>query len=129
MRVSSPAPLAEPSPITGATVLSAPVLAAIAYAVILLCVWAPFATTTGMGWETYFTIVSEDSGSWTNFFYLPDPMRIHNALPFEVAYRLGTLLGMRGSFFSYELVYGGLWWLRSVLVFLLVRRLAPGATI
>jgi hypothetical protein len=129
MATSAPSVPADRSCGTRTAASVAPALAALAYGVMLLCVWARFATTTGMGWETAFTIASEDSRSWRNFLYMPDPLRIHNAQFFELAYRVGELLGIRGSFFPYELVYAGLWWSRSVLVFLLLRRLAPGSTI
>ncbi|MBZ5583530.1 MAG: hypothetical protein LAQ30_15245 [Acidobacteriia bacterium] len=98
-----------------------------AYAAILLCVWGPFARTTGMGWETYFILTSEATHSWRNFLYLPDPLRIHQSNFYELAYRMGEAMGIRGSFFPFELVYACLWWARSALAFLLLRRLVPNS--
>jgi hypothetical protein len=108
---------------------NAAVIVGAAYLVMLLCIWSPFAATSGMGWETYYTIRSESATSWENFLYTPDPLRIHAANFYELAYRLGDLLGIRGSFFPYQLVYAVLWWARSFLGFLIIRRLFPASLV
>ena len=104
-------------------------IAGVAYLLILLCVWGIFATTSGLPWETYFTVKSESSPGWRGFFYEHDPMRIHNATFFHAAYVLGEAIGMRGSFVPYQIVYAALWWARSFLAFLLIRRLVPNSAV
>lgn len=104
-------------------------IAGLTYALILLFVWAPFAMTNGMGWETYYTVVSESSTSWRNFLYTPDPLRIFAAVVYELAYRLGAWTGARGSFVPYEVLYAILWWARSFVAFLLLRRITPSSAI
>ena len=100
-----------------------------AYLIMLLCIWSPFAATSGMGWETYYIVKSESATSWENFLYTPDPLRIHAANFYELAYRLGDALGIRGSFLSYQLMYAVLWWARSFLGFLIIRRLFPDSLV
>ena len=100
-----------------------------AYFLILLFIWGPFATSSGMGWETYYTIVSETATSWRNFLYTPDPLRVYAAFFYELAYRFGDLVGIRGSFVAYQIVYAVLWWARSFLGFVLIRKLAPNSAI
>src|SRR5215204_6465498 len=100
-------------------------LAAVAYLLIILCVWGIFATSSGMPWETSLTVYSESSPGWRGFFYWPDSTRIHNATFFHTAYLLGDAIGIRGSFFSYQVVYALLLWTRSLLAFLIVRRVVP----
>ena len=104
-------------------------IAGVGYLLILLCVWGVFATTSGLPWETYFTVTSESSPGWRGFFYEHDPMRIHNATFFHAAYMLGEAIGMRGSFVPYQIVYAVLWWARSFLAFLLIRRLLPNSAV
>jgi len=100
-------------------------VAAVTYFLILLCVWGMFSTTSGLPWETYFTVYSESSPGWRGFFYSSDLMRAYNATFFHIAYLLGEATGMRGSFIPYQIVYAALWWSRSLLIFLIVRRLVP----
>jgi len=115
------APLIHPVRVT--------LLAAVAYLLIILCVWGIFATSSGMAWETYLTVYSESSPGWRGFFYWPDPTRIHNATFFHTAYWLGEAAGMRGSFFTYQVVYALLLWTRSLLAFLIIRRLVPHSAV
>lgn len=107
----------------------APLVAGVTYLLMLLAVWGIFATTSGMGWETFFTVTSEASPGWRRFLYEPDPMRIQNATFFHLPYVLGQLVGLKGSFVPYQIVYAALWWARSFLSFLIVRRLIPGAAL
>jgi hypothetical protein len=107
----------------------AAVIVGAAYLIMLLCIWSPFAATSGMGWETYYTVKSETATSWKNFLYTPDPLRIHAANFYELAYRIGDVLGIRGSFFPYQLIYAFLWWARSFLGFLIIRRLFPDSLV
>ena len=105
------------------------VTAGAAYLLMLLCVWGVFSTTSGMGWETYFTVYSESSPGWKGFLYTPDPLRIHNGTFFHLSYVIGELAGVRGSFVPYQIVYAALWFARSILLFLIVRRIFPGSTV
>jgi hypothetical protein len=95
----------------------------------LLFIWGPFAMTSGMGWETYYTVNSETASLWRNFLYTPDPMRIHAGNFYELAYVLGGWVGARGSFVPYQILYAALWWARSFLGFLLIRRLIPKSAV
>ena len=115
------APLIDPVRVT--------LLAAVAYLLMILCVWGIFAASSGMAWETYFTVYSESSPGWRGFFYWPDHIRIHNATFFHTAYLLGEAAGMRGSFVPYQVVYALLLWTRSLLAFLIIRRLVPDSAL
>lgn len=125
LQTSSRAPVKTGEP----AILPPAAVAGLAYLLMLLFIWGPFAQTSGMGWETYYTVASEASHTWRNFLYSPDPMRIHAANFYELAYRLGDWTGIRGSFVPYQIVYAALWWARSFLGFLLVRRIMPKPTI
>jgi hypothetical protein len=96
---------------------------AVVYWLILLCVWGIFSTTSGMGWETAPTVMSEMSPGWKGFLYPSDPMRIQTFTFYHFAYVLGEAIGMRGSFVPYQITYATLWWARSFLVFVVMRRL------
>jgi hypothetical protein len=105
------------------------VIAGVAYALIVLCMWGSFATSSGMGYETGFPYLSETLHGGQGFLYEADPFRIFASAFYHLAYLLSGLLGIQGSFTAYQIVYAALWWGRGILMFLIIRRLAPNAAI
>jgi hypothetical protein len=105
------------------------VIAGVAYVLIVICMWGSFATSSGMGYETAFPYMSETSQGGHGFLYEADPLRIFTNVFYHLSYLLSALLGIRGSFTAYQIVYAALWWGRGMLMFLIIRRLAPNSAI
>jgi len=101
-------------------------IAATFYLGIVLALWAPFNLFSGMPYETGFVYTSEVSTWWNGFLFGADWSRIHTSTFFQVPYLVGELTGFAGSWVPYQVVYAALWWARGFLMFLIVRRLAPG---
>jgi hypothetical protein len=98
-------------------------LACGAYAVLVLLMWGAFNPASGLGYETAFPYMSESGPSWwSGFLYTADPLRIHTNTFYHLSYLFSIVLGIRGSYVAYQMVYALLWWGRGVLVFLLLRR-------
>jgi hypothetical protein len=96
------------------------------YLAIVLILWTPFNLHSGMPFETGFVYTSEISTWWNGFLFGADLSRMNTSTFFQLGYLLGELTGFRGSFVPYQIVYAALWWARSFLMFLIVRRLLPG---
>lgn len=109
----------------GQSDLRATLLAASVYAILVLFMWGPVGPTNGMPYETSFPYMSETSSWVEGFFYRADPLRTHTNFFYHVSYLLGYVLGIKGSFLPYQLVYATLWWARGALVFLILMRLLP----
>ena len=101
-------------------------IAAVAYAVLVVIMWAPYTLFSGLGYETAFPYMSETGKTLlSGFLYRGDPLRIHTNTFYHLAYLLGEAAGVGGSFVPYQIVYAALWWARGFLVFLLVRKFFP----
>jgi len=98
--------------------------AAIAYLLIVLCMWGIFALSSGMPYETTFPYVSENSSGLHGFINV-DPLRPHTNTFYHLSYLLGEAFGGNGSFAPFQIVYAILWWARGFLLFLILRRLLP----
>jgi hypothetical protein len=100
-------------------------LVSIVYGLLVLVMWGPVGSTNGMSFETAFPYMSETMSKLEGFFYRADPQRIHMNFFYHAAYLLGDMLGVKGSFVPYQVVYALLWWARGILVFLILQRLLP----
>lgn len=69
--------------------------------------------------ETEFAFTSDTVSWWKGFVYLPDPLRVHMSTFYHLSYLIGKAVGIQGSFMPYQIVYGGLWWARGFVVFLI----------
>ena len=98
------------------------------YAALVLLMWAPYTLFSGFSYETQFALSSESRPWYAGFVYEHDPMRIHTSTFYHLSYLLGEVTRVGGSWVPYQIVYATLWWLRGLLVYLLVRRLVPGGT-
>lgn len=94
------------------------------YVVLVLAMWLPFGPYNGMSYETNLALHSETSSVLLGFFFT-DPLRIHTNFFYHLGYLLSKALGIKGSWFAYQLVYAGLWLGRGWLCYLIVRRLVP----
>jgi len=101
-------------------------IAAVVYAALVLLMWSRFAFTSGMPYETNFAYYSDISTWWNGFFDIGDPMRPFTNVFYQVAYLVGVIFGVPGSFVPYQFVYAALWWARGLLAFLILRRLLGG---
>jgi hypothetical protein len=115
--VAEPAPKCDPL---------TPVIAGVTYLALILLMWGPFAFSSGMGYETSFSYYSETSTLLSGFVDVGDPMRPFTNLFYHVSYLLGLVTGVPGSFVPFQFVYAALWWMRGLLVFLILRRLVGG---
>ncbi len=95
------------------------------YALLVAAVWGPFTLGSGMPHETVFPYLSETQSVIGGFFF-DDFLRILMTVFFQVAYLLGEVAGIGGSFVPYQIVYALLWWARGLLCFLILRRVLPG---
>ena len=95
------------------------------YTLVVVGLWGIFGVSNGFNVETGL-IYPSDIASGLNGFFYDDPLRKFTSVFYHLAYVLGAAVGDRGSFVPYQLVYGALWVLRSVLTYLIVQRLMPG---
>lgn len=95
-----------------------------ACSLVVVGLWGVFGLFNGFNAELFLIYTSEIAHGLDGFFY-DDPLRKFESLFYHLSYILGTAVGDRGSFVPYQLVYGSLWVLRSVLTFLIVKRLMP----
>ena len=101
-------------------------MAALAYALLVLAMAGTFLFTSGMAYETAFPYMSETAPTvWRGFLYEADPLRIYTSVFYHTAYLAAELAGVPGSFVPYQIVYALLWWAGGVLFFLILRRLFP----
>ena len=105
------------------------VLAAAVYAALIGIIWGTYGLYSGMGYETAFPYQSSTSTWWRGFLYVSDLLRIFTSVFYHLAYLIGRVLGIDGSYVPFQVVYALLWWARGMLVFLIVRRFLPGETI
>jgi hypothetical protein len=96
-----------------------------AFLVVLGALWWPFATSTGMAWDTTLVYTSETSSFWEGFLYRYDPLRIYTGFFYQAGYQFSNLVGIDGDYLGYYVVYGFLWLGRGVLTYLILRRLFP----
>src|SRR4051794_11621978 len=108
------APVADPDPPPGPWTYLVP---AAVYAVLVLVMWAPYTLFSGLPYETFFPLMSETNNWWRGFLYSCDPLRIHTNTFYHASYLLARVLGMQGSFVTYQITYALLWWARGLLVF------------
>lgn len=95
-------------------------VAAVTYWVIVVGVWGIFALSRGLNYETIFPLNCQ-IGIYECLIY-GDNLRPYNSLFLGAAH----IFGLRnGSYISYQLLYGLLWWARGLFVFLIVRQLVP----
>jgi hypothetical protein len=98
-------------------------LAGSAFAALVLIMWGAFNLESGLGYETAFPYMSETGATWWRVcFYVADSLRIHTNAFYHLSYILSAVLGIRGSYLPYQIVYALLWWGRGMLVFLILRR-------
>jgi hypothetical protein len=102
---------------------------ACAYALLVVAVWVPFTLGSGMPHEHSFALASERAGIASGFVSIQQPPRALVPAFHHLAYVLGELAGVGGSFVPYQIVFAWLWWARGLLVFLIADRLAPGAPV
>jgi hypothetical protein len=104
-----------PGPVLGASLRPAAV-AALAYAALVLVMWLPFNPCGGMPYESHFLFNSE---VWPikGILFPSDPMRPHTSTFYHVAFLLGEVLRIGGSFVPFQIVYAVLWWSRGFLLF------------
>ena len=95
------------------------------YTLVVVGLWGIFGVSNGFNGETKLIYSSDITSGLGGFFY-SDPLRKFTSVFYHLAYVLGVAVGERGSFVPYQLVYGALWVLRSVLTYLIVQRLVPG---
>jgi hypothetical protein len=93
--------------------------------VVLTTLWWPFATSTGMSWDTTLVYASETSSFWDGFRYEFDPLRIYTSFFYQVGYLISDFSGLDGDYVGYYIIYGLLWLARGALVYLILRRLFP----
>jgi hypothetical protein len=101
------------------------VVTAVAYALLVVLMWAPFTALSGFPFETAFPYKSETSSVFGGFLYTADPLRIHTNTFYHLSYLLGEAVGVGGSYIPFQVVHALLWWARGFLVFLLLRQFLP----
>lgn len=93
--------------------------------VVLAALWWPFATSTGMAWDTTLVYFSETSSFLDGFRYDYIPLREYTNFFYHVGYQISNLTGLDGDYVGYYIVYGLLWLGRGVLTYLILHRLFP----
>jgi hypothetical protein len=94
--------------------------AILAYALLVVCLWAWYALNSGMGYESSFALESEAGDRGRHF---GDNMRRFTTFFYHLAYVTGDRLGIAGSYVPYQVIYALLWFLRGLLVYQIVRML------
>ncbi len=112
---------ATPSLSTPYTLLRLLLITAIAYWILTMGVWGIFALDRGLNYETMFPLNCQNRGLYLCLIYL-DNLRPYNSLFLGLSHLLG---GDNGSYVSYQLFYGFLWWGRGFFSFLIFRRIFP----
>ena len=92
---------------------------------VLAALWWPFATSTGMAWDTTLVYYSETSSFWEGFRTEYLPLREYTSFFYHVGYLISDLTGLDGDYVGYYIVYGLLWLGRGVLTYLILQRLFP----
>ena len=100
-------------------------IAIASYVLLVIVIWGYYGTRNGMDYETTFMIDSDQRPLMDSFWYHADPLRGLNSFFYHVSYLLSVLMGIRGSFLPFQLVYALLWMGRGIFAFLVVRRLIP----
>lgn len=105
---------------------SPPVLliVALTYWILVMGMWGIFALHRGLTYETAFPLNCGKS-LYECLIYI-DNLRPYNSLFLGMAHLLG---GSNGSYVSYQILYGLLWWGRGWLIFLIFRRIFPDSTL
>jgi hypothetical protein len=106
------------SPYTPARIM---LITAIGYWILTMGVWGLFAFDRGLNYETMFAVNCQSRGLYLCLIYL-DNLRPYNSLFLGLSHLMG---GDNGSYISYQLFYGFLWWSRGFLTFLIFRRIFP----
>jgi hypothetical protein len=96
----------------------------VAATLVVIGLWGISGVSNGFPFETGLIYPSDISPGFAGFFY-SDPLRKFNSLFYHLSYVLGSAIGERGSFVPYQVVYAGLWVLRALLTYLIVRKLMP----
>lgn len=94
---------------------------AIAYWILVMGAWGLFALERGLNYETMFPLNCQNQTLYLCLVYL-DNLRPFNSLFLGLSHLMG---GDNGSYVSYQLLYGVLWWGRGFLTFLIFRRIFP----
>lgn len=94
------------------------------YWILVMGIWGVFAFDRGLPFETSFPVACQNSlHDCLNY---PDELRPYNSLFLGLGYLLGF---NNGSYVTYQLLYGFLWWGRGVLIYLIFRRLFPESSL
>ncbi len=86
--------------------------------------WGMFAFDRGLTFETGFPVACQKS--LHDCLIYDDTLRPYNSLFLGLGYLLGK---GNGSYVTYQLLYGMLWWARGILTFLIFRRIWPAYSI
>lgn len=108
--LSSPSP-PRSWPVIGLTLLL--------YWIFVMGAWGLFAGDRGLTFETH--LITPCLSDLRGCLMYVDELRPYNSLYMGLAYLLGN-----GSYLSFQLLYGVLWWGKGVVLFLLCYRLWPG---
>lgn len=98
--------------------------AALAVACLLpFCYFAFFSKIGGMPWDYSLVYVSETTPGIKGALYLADPLRVYTNIFYHAGYYLSKALGSYGGWIGYHLIYAALWSARSILIYLISRRM------
>jgi hypothetical protein len=100
-------------------------VAAFVYALLMPALWLPVVARTGMAWDTTIVYRSENTSFWHGFVYVGDPLRKFTDFFYQVSYVAGAVLGVKGSWVPFHVVYAILWWARGLLAYMIVARVLP----
>ncbi len=106
-------------PLVNVTVLSS-------YCLFVIVLWAWYGIRNGMPYETTLVYRSQEGRLLRGFSHFGDPLRIYTPFFYHLSYLFSKLIGMEGSFVTYQIVYAALWFGRGALAFLIWKRLLPG---
>ncbi|MGI0486953.1 hypothetical protein ACN4EK_16050 [Pantanalinema rosaneae CENA516] len=94
------------------------------YWILVMGIWGVFAFDRGLPFETSFPVACQNNlHDCLNY---ADELRPYNSLFLGLGYLLGF---DNGSYVTYQLLYGFLWWGRGVLIYLIFRRLFPESSL
>jgi hypothetical protein len=103
---------------------SVTLLVLLTYAVLVLLLWVPLGPRSGMPYETGFAFQSQVRGFWDGFLFY-DSLRVHTNFFYHLAFWLSVILGIKGSFVTYQIIYAILWWAHGAIVYFGAKRLLP----